>query len=425
MSRIVVNYRPGVVLGEGMFRRTRLYPIDGGHRTEPPIGFLGRCIIGAKLRLAGGHRTGIAVRLTLTRRQPGPRIPAHAVTAFSDSIFGALTPMSQPDPIPSVPRGGVEPLQRRTMLPSWLISAVLHFLVLMLAVGLPLWSTPRGGAVAERTAEVGIVLKHQQQQDDQYYEGQGDSAAADLAAAAANADGLDELLSDQPSADPSRELPSSLAVIGPGALEGGAVGTAMGADTGPRGNGGSGEGKGRTSVFGIQGEGYKFAYVFDRSGSMTGTALEAAKQQLIASLKSLEETHQFQIVFYNDRVQRFSPTGEPNKLFFASQRNKNLAEKFIGSRVASGGTNHEQALMLAINLRPDVIFFLTDANPPRLWPGQLAKVRQRAAGITINAIEFGFGPQSEANNFLVKLARDNGGKHGYVDISNRRWVPRK
>jgi hypothetical protein len=287
----------------------------------------------------------------------------------------------------------------------------------MLAVGLPFWSAPRRGAVAERTAEVGIVLKHQQG-DDQYYESRDEAEAADLALpAATDAATLDQLLSDQPSTDPSTELPSSLPVIGPGALEGGAVGTAIDADTGPQGSGHPGEGMGRTSVFGIPGEGYRFAYVFDRSGSMVGRPLQAAKAQLIASLESLDDNHQFQIIFYNDRVRRFSPTGEPNRLFFATERNKNLAAKFIGSITAESGTDHEQALMLAINLRPDVIFFLTDADEPKLWPGQLAKIERRAAGITIHAIEFGFGPQSDPRNFLVRLARDNGGKHGYVDIS--------
>jgi hypothetical protein len=323
-----------------------------------------------------------------------------------------------PEPAASRPvsRGGIEPLQRRTTLPSWLISAVLHA-VLLMAAGTLLWSAPPRGAVGQRTAEVGIVLKHQEGDDQPYYEGPEGTGAEAAAAAPAGAASLDELLGGQPAIDPSSRLPSSLNVLGPGALEGGAVGTAIGADAGIRGSGAPSGGRGLTSVFGIRAEGSKFAYVFDRSGSMQGPPLEAAKAELIASLKSLQDTHQFQIIFYNDRVSRFSPTGEPNRLFFATEQNKNLAARYIGSIVAAGGTDHEQALMLAINLQPDVIFFLTDADEPKLWPGQLDKIHRAAAGITIHAIEFGFGPQSESENFLVKLARDNGGTHGYVDIS--------
>ena len=308
----------------------------------------------------------------------------------------------------------------RTALPSWLISMVLH-IVLIVLLGLSIRLSPPQGGAAERTAEVGIVLKHSDEQGE-YFETESPAGGsnAETAAAATTAGAAADLFADRPPADPSTALPSPLAAIGPGALEGGAVGSAIGADRGPRGAGRPLGGKARTSLFGIQGEGYKFAYVFDRSGSMGGSgrnALEAAKEQLVASLKSLENTHQFQIIFYNEKPWRFNPTGHANKLFFATEQNKTLAVKFIRSITADGGTRHEDALLMAIAAQPDVIFFLTDADEPKLWPGQLAKIKRRAAGITINAIEFGFGPQSDPNNFLVQLARQNAGRHAYVDIS--------
>jgi len=64
-----------------------------------------------------------------------------------------------------------------------------------------------------------------------------------------------------------------------------------------------------------------------------------------------------------------------------------------------------------------VIFFLTDADEPRMTAGQLAHVVRTNQGASINAIEFGYGPQTDADNFLVKLARQNGGRHVYVDVS--------
>jgi hypothetical protein len=73
--------------------------------------------------------------------------------------------------------------------------------------------------------------------------------------------------------------------------------------------------------------------------------------------------------------------------------------------------------MMAIRLQPDVIFFLTDADEPKLSPNQLARLHRAAAGISINAIEFGFGPQADRDNFLVQLAQQNDGRHVYVDIS--------
>jgi hypothetical protein len=179
-------------------------------------------------------------------------------------------------------------------------------------------------------------------------------------------------------------------------------------------------GKGRTSLFGLVGEGYKFVYVFDRSGSMGGRGRESlrlVKAELVRSLKPLDSVHQFQIVFYNERPVIFNPTGTSGRLAFATEENKQRAIRFLDTITAVGGTAHEDALRLAIRLRPDVIFFLTDSDDPKLTPAQLAKIRHLAAGIIINAVEFGPGPKSAGASFLAALARQNGGKYVYIDIS--------
>ena len=176
----------------------------------------------------------------------------------------------------------------------------------------------------------------------------------------------------------------------------------------------------RTGVFGAIGEGRKFVYVFDRSGSMDGhggAPLSAAKKELIASLDDLGSTHQFQIIFYNEQPRVFNPTGTPGRLVFGTEQNKYLAQKFVGSITADGATRHEEALEMAIKMGADVIFFLTDADEPRLTAKQLARVAQLNRGTAINAIEFGYGAQSDPDDFLVQLARQNGGQHVYVDIS--------
>lgn len=179
-------------------------------------------------------------------------------------------------------------------------------------------------------------------------------------------------------------------------------------------------GKARTSLFGVAGEGYKFVYVVDRSGSMGGegkTALRAVKAELIASLKHLDTVHQFQIIFYNERPSVFNPAGAPGRLAFATEENVRRATRFMDSMTADGGTAHEDALRLAVRLRPDVIFLLTDADEPTLSPAQLEKIRHLAAGIIVNAIEFGSGPKPEGASFLANLARQNGGRYRYIDIS--------
>jgi hypothetical protein len=182
------------------------------------------------------------------------------------------------------------------------------------------------------------------------------------------------------------------------------------------------DGKGKTSFFGIVGEGYKFVYVLDRSGSMGWRgreSLKAVKAELIESLKNLDSVHQFQIVFYNDKASLFNPTGNANRLAFATEENKDRAARFLDSITAAGGTDHEAALRLAINLQPDVIFLLTDGDEPKFTPEQFKLIRRLAAGVIIHTIEFGSGPKPEGESFLAVLASQNGGKYAYVDISKR------
>jgi hypothetical protein len=194
-----------------------------------------------------------------------------------------------------------------------------------------------------------------------------------------------------------------------------------------RGDGGGStptKGAARTSVFGIEGEGFKFVYVFDRSGSMGGTgrnALNASKAELLASLESLGSTHQFQIIFYNEQPTMFPLAGQQGRLVFGEEANKSAAYRFVQSITADGATDHELALRAALRMNPDVIFFLTDADEPSLSPAQLERISRTNAGRSvINSIEFGLGPWLGQDNFLVELARRNGGQHSYVDISRMR-----
>jgi hypothetical protein len=180
------------------------------------------------------------------------------------------------------------------------------------------------------------------------------------------------------------------------------------------------DGKARTSMFGIEATGYKFVYVIDRSGSMGGdgnAALKSAKAQLLESLKKLESTHSFQIVFYNERPSTFNPKGN-GLAVFANDRNKELAEKFLDSITAQGGTEHEAALKVAFKLKPDVIFWLTDADRPKLDEEQIERINRLAAGTVIHAIEFGPGPKKDADedNFLKKIAEANAGEYVYVEV---------
>jgi hypothetical protein len=183
-----------------------------------------------------------------------------------------------------------------------------------------------------------------------------------------------------------------------------------------------------TMLFGISGSGSSFVYVFDRSDSMNGYGgkpLRAAKSELIRSLKTLTDRQRFQIIFYNDQPKPFTLAGLPMQMLNGDESHIGLAEGYIRSIAAYGGTEHESALKLALRMGPDVIFFLTDARIPRLSVGELREIKGRAdsAGTTIHCIEFGPEPVAPADSFLRDLAVQNHGEYRYVDVQGLGRAP--
>ena len=178
--------------------------------------------------------------------------------------------------------------------------------------------------------------------------------------------------------------------------------------------------KAQVTLFGVKAEGSKFVYVLDRSGSMGGPggkALAAAKAELVTSLDSIDSVQQFQIIFYNERPRIFNPSGQEGRLAFGTAGNKTQAKSFIDSISADGGTDHEAALMAAVRMRPDVIFLLTDGDDPQLTAQQLRAPRSPGRRDHHQHDPIRQTPQGKAENFMVKLARQSGGQHAYVDVS--------
>jgi hypothetical protein len=187
-----------------------------------------------------------------------------------------------------------------------------------------------------------------------------------------------------------------------------------------QGRGGSPGGRGyaHVRVFGVEGHGNKFVYVFDRSASMEGAPLAAAKRQLVESLGALASIHQFHIIFFNHRLQSFDISGGGKRIAFGSDRNKQLAANFVGGITADGGTDRFSALKAALVFRPDVIFFLTDADDP-MSTSELSdiEVGSQKSGAAISVIEFGRQPAPPGENFLTELAHQTGGQYGYVNTT--------
>lgn len=316
---------------------------------------------------------------------------------------------------------------RHKGIPAWLLSLLLH-LSIFTVLGLVLKEVPHGLPAGDDLPRGGeIVLARGSAFKTEYFsDGDGASSTGNSSAVSASAGGG----TTQPLPDAS-DLPGG----GPQLPKASGINSALPAGFGPGGAdpfgsslrpGGSGSrgggigGKAQTQVFGVQGTGSRFVYVFDRSSSMSGfegRPLSGAKRELIASLAHLDKVHQFQIIFYNQAPRIMQLGGAQTGMVFADEDGRRLAAAFVSGVVADGGTRHMEALTMALGMRPDVIFFLTDADEPKLSADELAKVRHMNHGTSINAIEFGAGPPAAGSNFLKELARENGGNYGYVDVT--------
>jgi hypothetical protein len=313
----------------------------------------------------------------------------------------------------------------KPLLPAWMLSIAIHGALIAM-----LWAAfqdpPRGVESAQR-GSIGIVL-NRASADGNIYGGESqkvqqpaapadDPVPPNLLAAAKDANKSTTAKSADKSANSSKTAASGTnADVRQNA-------TSRKSNPRPNYSGGKlgspgGSGYAQVSVFGVQGKGSKFIYVFDRSASMEGRPLAAAKQQLLQSLESLESVHQFHIMFFNTKTQSFDLSGGGRRIAFATQRNKKLAANFVGGITADGGTDRFVALREAITFAPDVIFFLTDADDP-MSAAEMAGITRANHRVeaAICVIEFGKNPAPAPNNFLARLAQQSGGQYGYVDTT--------
>ena len=307
-----------------------------------------------------------------------------------------------------------------------LMSVILH-VILFTALGL-IWSQTPRGTDAMKDRPVGIALVHRLPDRDRYQEIKevvetqrdvtNEMATSSAASSAAPPAELSPPLDLPGVLEAMQSTPKPVSgdgLAGQTELSGDAFSTGTGVQSA------TDSAEATTMVFGVSGSGSRFVYVFDRSDSMNGFGgkpLRAAKSELIRSLRTLTDRQSIQLLFYNDIPKAFRLSGVPDQLFSGETSYVALAENYIRSISAFGGTEHESALKMALRMSPDVVFFLTDARIPRLSGSELREIKNLAdaSGATIHTIEFGAEAVAPTDTFLRDLAMQNRGQYQYVDI---------
>ncbi len=103
-------------------------------------------------------------------------------------------------------------------------------------------------------------------------------------------------------------------------------------------------------------------YVIDTSGSMSGESMQQAKKALLLGLSQLKSEDWFNIIQFNSDIEAFSKQALP-----ARENNIDLAQAYVHSLYANGGTEITPALNLALSNvsnseRIRQVVFLTDGS---------------------------------------------------------------
>jgi von Willebrand factor type A domain len=205
-------------------------------------------------------------------------------------------------------------------------------------------------------------------------------------------------------------VPSLAASGGASATAGGGAGTGNGEGMGLGGGGGG------TSFFGVAAKGTRFAYIVDVSGSMEmDRKIQTAMRETARSIESLPDYAQFYVVLFSSIITQ--PPGQKGWTRARKPTVRNLI-RWLNSIEPGGGTTPKPAFaqVFALDVRPDVIFFLTDGEVVDFTAEQCAAMNSSGRRAIINTIAFG-DPSSQ--DLLKRIAADSGGVYRFVPTTGK------
>ncbi|WP_169975993.1 vWA domain-containing protein [Tautonia rosea] len=159
----------------------------------------------------------------------------------------------------------------------------------------------------------------------------------------------------------------------------------------------------QTSFFGIRAKGSFFVFVVDCSGSMDDDLrIDRARQELRRCINSLRYPQRFLVIFFNNQSIPMAG-GIPQS---ADTKSKRAAMAWLNSIVPEGETDPRSSMKLALGLRPDAVFLLTDGEFPN---GTETTILSRNPDrIPIHCIDLG---GSRGTEQLRAIAEESGGRY--------------
>jgi len=174
--------------------------------------------------------------------------------------------------------------------------------------------------------------------------------------------------------------------------------------------------------FGVQAVGSCFVFVVDSSNSMRRGKLDAAKEELMYSIRRLSSDQSFYVIFFNGKTVPMSldDTGEPApEPVAATNENLQKLEAWVDTVDVDPWTDPHEAMQRAILMQPHAIYLLSDGRfTDRGETVRFLKkenfVREhgrRRPKVVIHTVGF---HQREGEPTLKSIARSYGGTYRFV-----------
>ena len=168
--------------------------------------------------------------------------------------------------------------------------------------------------------------------------------------------------------------------------------------------------------FGLRSPAASVVYAIDCSGSMAmHDSLDVAKRELLQSVDRLSPQTQFGVLVYNLETTILTDADARPGLMDPTKANRASVKSQLAKIDPLGGTDHMTALRAALTMKPEVVYFLTDAE--LMTNTDVDEILREVGSSSIQAIEFGFGEAPGEKHPLTRLAAATGGSYVYTDVS--------
>jgi len=161
--------------------------------------------------------------------------------------------------------------------------------------------------------------------------------------------------------------------------------------------------------FGLGDTGQRLVYVVDCSDSMNdANKWKQASYELVRALKDLNYQQKFFVIFFSDGAYPM----DADAPIPATYEEVGKTEEWVKEIQPMGGTNPLPALLYALTLEPDAIYFLSDGQFDPLVISELQQRNPKSAGqIPIHTVSF---YNRDTVGLMRTISRQSGGKFRFV-----------